>query len=167
MALTQHMVDVIRGPRALWLAGLGSFSLLAAALAFEHIGGLAPCKLCLTQRVPHYGIVALAMIGIITPQANRLWRLMAAALALMTASVGLQHVGVEQGWWQGPQGCTAQMAGGDLASLTDSLLATPVVRCDEIAWQLLGISMAGWNMIASLIIASLLVYSVLAGPKAA
>ena len=85
----------------------------------------------------------------------------------MTAFVGLQHVGVEHGWWQGPQGCTAQMAGDDLASLTDSLLATPVVRCDEIAWQLFGISMAGWNMIASLIIASLLVYSVVTGPKAA
>ena len=41
MALSQHMVDMIRGPRALWLAGLGSFILLAAALAFEHIGGLA------------------------------------------------------------------------------------------------------------------------------
>ena len=167
MALTQHMVDMIRGPRALWLAGLGSFILLVAALLFEHVGGLAPCKLCLTQRIPHYGIVALALIGFVTPQANRLWRLMAAACALMTASVGLQHVGVEQGWWQGPQGCTGQMAGSDLASLTDSLLATPVVRCDEIAWQLWGISMAGWNMIASLIIATLLIYSIVAGSKAA
>ena len=151
--------DLFDGNRPVLIAGGVSLLLILGALAFEHIGGLAPCKLCLTQRMPHYGLIALALISLAIPKPQIILRAVAALCALATGAVGIQHVGVEQGWWQGPQGCSAQIGNGDLSSLTDALLATAVVRCDEIAWSLMGISMAGWNAIISLAIAGFLVYS--------
>ena len=136
--------------RPVLLAGAVSASLLTAALLFEHVGGLAPCKLCLTQRNPHYAMIALAMISLISPFQQKTWRAVGALLGATTAGVGLQHVGVEQGWWQGPQGCSSTIGSTDsLADITTTLLATAVVRCDEVAWSLFSISMAGWNMIIS------------------
>ena len=86
--------------------------------------------------------------------------------ALITAAIGLYHVGVEQLWWDGPSGCSSQLNTNlDLSSLTDTLLATPVIRCDEIAWQLFGISMAGWNMLLSLAIAGLGLYGLIDSVK--
>lgn len=134
------------------LCALASASLLIAALGFEHLGGLVPCQLCLWQRWPHL-VVITSVAGLI-----RHWpagALAVAGLAAFTsAAIGLYHFGVEQKFWSGPAGCSAGLdIGGDIASLTDKLLAAPVVRCDEIAWSLFGLSMAGWNMLASLFIA--------------
>ena len=148
--ITATYQQLLQDNRPVLLAGAISAGLLTIALLFEHVGGLAPCKLCLTQRVPHYGMIALAMISLMSPTQQKTWRPVGALLALTTAAVGLQHVGVEQKWWQGPQGCSSSVdSTASLADLTDSLLATPVVRCDEIAWSFLSISMAGWNMIIS------------------
>ena len=140
------------------IAGAVSSTLLIAALLFEHVGGLVPCQLCLTQRAPHYGIVVLTIISLMSPPQQKTWRPVGALLAATTAGIGLQHVGVEQGWWQGPQGCSAAIgADASLADLTTSLLATPVVRCDEVAWSLFSISMAGWNMLISAALALFLI----------
>jgi disulfide bond formation protein DsbB len=80
--------------------------------------------------------------------------LSAAALAglamIVSAGIGVFHVGVEQKWWAGPTGCSASnLSGLSPAEAAKRLMETPVVRCDEIAWSLLGISMAGWNAIIS------------------
>lgn len=152
----------MRDNRPILVAGAISSSLLIAALLFEHVGGLVPCQLCLTQRVPHYGIICLAMISLIRPHQQSTWRPVGALLATTTAGIGLQHLGVEQGWWQGPQGCSSQAdASQSLADLTTSLLSTPVVRCDEVAWSFLSISMAGWNMIISAGLAIFLIWATL------
>ena len=154
---------------------IASSSILLGALAFEHIGGLAPCKLCIWQRWPHLAIIVMAAIGLILSnsssaqykgQISRLCCAGIATAALITAAIGLYHVGVELLWWDGPSGCSSQLNTNlDLSSLTDTLLATPVIRCDEIAWQLLGISMAGWNTLLSLAIAGVGLYGVLNSVK--
>lgn len=150
---------------------LASASILLGALAFEHIGGLAPCKLCIWQRWPHLAIILIATSGLVffkpnaskkKPNLGQLWFISIILAALTTASIALYHVGVEQLWWEGPSGCSSQFnAGLDLSSLTDTLLATPVIRCDEIAWQLFGISMAGWNMLLSLGISGIGTYGLI------
>jgi disulfide bond formation protein DsbB len=64
--------------------------------------------------------------------------------------LGGYHTGVEQGWWPGPDSCTGQpIAGLSPADLLAQIMAAPIVRCDDIAWSLLGLSMASWNMLAS------------------
>lgn len=132
------------------LAAAGSAALLLGALAFQYIGGLAPCKMCIWQRWPHAVATALAVLA---------WRLPAtawlgAAVMLVGSGVGLYHAGVEQGWWEGPNTCTSgPITGQSAEALLDQIMNAPLVRCDEIAWSMAGISMAGWNAIFSLILA--------------
>ncbi len=140
--------------RYIFLAAGGSAALLIAAFAFQHLGGLAPCKLCLWQRWPHgvamgVGALALFVPGILLP-------LLGMIAALGTAAIGAYHTGVEKGWWEGPATCSAQGTEGLSAQeLMDQILAAPLVRCDEVAWSMLGLSMASWNMIAALVLAGL------------
>ena len=128
----------------------GSALMLAGAFAFQYIGGLAPCQLCLWQRWPHAAAVLIGVIAFFIP--GRLLPVLGAVAAFATAAIGVFHVGVEQKWWEGLPSCTASsltgVSGADL--LNPDVTIGAVVRCDEIAWQMLGISMAGWNVIISL-----------------
>ena len=139
--------------QALLLPALASFGLLAAAFWFEIIVGLPPCNLCILQRWPHVIIIAIGFIGHVAIKQN--WMLLLIALsAISTSLIGLYHVGVEQRWLSGPSGCSNQLnSDSDISSVTNSLLEMPVVKCDEITWSLMGISMAGWNSILSVSIA--------------
>ena len=74
---------------------------------------------------------------------------MIALCAVLTAVIAGYHVGVEQQFWQGPTSCSGALTSMSASDLLDSLLATPVIRCDEIAWSFANISMAGWNMLFS------------------
>jgi disulfide bond formation protein DsbB len=132
------------------LAAGGSAGLLLAALAFEHLGGMAPCALCIWQRWPHLAAVAIGGAALAIPLAAL--PLLGAAAALASAGIGAYHTGVERQWWQGPQACAA---GGDIGALSPEelmarIMAAPVVRCDEVPWEMLGLSMASWNALASL-----------------
>lgn len=133
------------------LAAFGSVALLAAVFTFQAFG-FAPCHLCLLQRWPHAAAVGIGMLAIILG-----WRLLpwlGAVATLTTAGLGFYHTGVERQWWQGPTTCTSGSIDGiDPKALLDQILAAPVVRCDEVAWQLLGLSMASWNVLASLVLA--------------
>jgi disulfide bond formation protein DsbB len=134
------------------LATLGSIALLGGAYAFQHLGGLHPCKMCLWQRWPHAIAIAIGIIGLATRKRELAWAGMLAALA--TSGIGFYHAGVEQFWWEGPTTCTSQsITGLSTEDLLNQILNAPVVRCDEIAWSLLGLSMAAWNAILSFALA--------------
>jgi disulfide bond formation protein DsbB len=137
------------------LAAGGSAALLAGALAFQHLGGLAPCALCLWQRWPHAAAVLTGGLALALP--GRVLPVLGLLAALATAGIGGFHVGVEQGWWQGLATCSAgSISGVPVGDLLDpnAAVAAPV-RCDAVPWSLLGISMAGWNMLLSLGLAGL------------
>jgi disulfide bond formation protein DsbB len=137
-------------PQLTLIATLGSVALLGGAFAFQYIGGLAPCALCLWQRWPHAAAILIGAVALATGWRGLLW--LGALAALATAGIGIFHVGVEQLWWEGLATCTAgSISGISAADLLNpaSDVAAPV-RCDEIPWQMLGISMAGWNAIISL-----------------
>jgi disulfide bond formation protein DsbB len=131
------------------IAAGGSAALLAGALAFQHIGGLAPCALCLWQRWPHLAAVALGAIAL--GFSGRLLPVLGAMAALASAGIGVFHAGVEQKWWTGLASCSAGSIDGistaDLLN-PDVVVAAPV-RCDEIAWAFAGLSMASWNVVIS------------------
>lgn len=144
-------------PRSLGaLAGAGSALLLAAALAFQ-AAGYAPCELCITQRWPHVAAAALGVVAWFTGGARAvLWLGLLAAL-VATGLAGF-HAGVEYGFWPGPSACSGGMNLGAIS--TADLLAQiegnmHVVRCDQPALALWGVSMAGANMLASLGLAAL------------
>ncbi|MFG1393859.1 disulfide bond formation protein B [Xanthobacter agilis] len=133
------------------LVTAGSAFAVAAAWFFQLVVGLAPCPLCLDQRIPYYiglplGLVAIAVLA---SGHSRTGRVLLAVLALlMLGNLGLAvfHAGVEWRFWSGPTSCTGAptMVTGDILS---ALKGANVPRCDEAAWRLLGLSMAGWNAI--------------------
>lgn len=137
------------------LAAGSSAALLLGAFAFQYIGGMAPCQLCLWQRWPHAAAITIGALALLTNA--RFLPGMGAVAALATAGIGGFHVGVEQKWWEGLASCTASsLEGVSTADLLnpDVLVAAPI-RCDAIAWQLMGVSMAGWNMVLSLVLAGI------------
>lgn len=135
------------------LAAGGSGLVLAGAFAFQYLGGLAPCQLCLWQRWPHAAAVLIGLLALALP--GRVLPLLGALAALATAGIGAFHVGVEQKWWDGLPSCTASSLGGVSTAdlLNPDVTVGAVVRCDEIAWQMFGISMAGYNVILSVLLA--------------
>lgn len=148
------------------LAAGGSVALLVGAFAFQHLGGLAPCKLCIWQRYPHVVAIALGALAILVPVPGLL--ALGAVAALGTAGVGAYHVGVEQGWWEGPTSCSAGSVDNlDPDALFDQIMAAPLIRCDEIAWQFAGLSMAGWNMVLSILIAGVWIAALRVKPTSA
>jgi len=146
--------------RPFWilLAAAGSAALLAGAFAFQYIGGLAPCHLCLLQRYPHGVAVGIGVLALLIPAGliGRLLPVAGALAALTTAGYGAYHTGVERKWWPGPDTCTSgpigQLSAKDLLA---QIQAAPVVQCDQVAWQMLGLSMASWNMLASLVLVAI------------
>lgn len=134
------------------LATLGSVALLGGAFAFQHFGGLPPCKMCLWQRWPHAAAILIGILALLS--GRREFIVLGTLAALTTAGIGVYHAGVEQMWWQGPTTCTSQSIGGlSTEDLLNQIMEAPVVRCDEIAWSLFGLSMAAWNAVLSFIFA--------------
>ncbi|MFM7333322.1 MAG: disulfide bond formation protein B [Tabrizicola sp.] len=142
-------------PNLILITTLGSVGLLGGAFAFQYIGGLAPCQLCLYQRWPHAAAILIGVVAYFAGWRGLAW--LGALAALATAAIGAFHFGVEQKWWEGLATCTAGSIEGisaaDLLDPTKDVAA--VVRCDEIAWSMLGMSMAGWNVILSLVLAGI------------
>ena len=151
--LLQDLYDHPRVVPALIVAvGLGA---LAAALASQHWGGLQPCVLCYYQRYAYLGAIAFGLLGLLAGPRGRARRaaVALAGLAFLTgAAIAAFHVGVEQLWWRGTAGCQAPAfdPNASIAELRKRLLETRFIPCDEVSWSLFGISMAGYNVLASL-----------------
>jgi disulfide bond formation protein DsbB len=130
------------------LALLVPSGLLGGALFSQYVGGLYPCEMCYWQRWPHAAAILLA-IGAYLSASNsgrsRALVMLAALAVALSGAIGVFHAGVEIGWWEGITQCTATGA----TSLQD-ILNVPLVRCDQVQWDFLGVSMAGWNAIISL-----------------
>lgn len=135
--------------------GLASLALIAGAWYFELVVGLLPCKLCLEQRWPHYAATATAALGLAlarTANQRKMVLILLAGLMLWSVGLGVYHSGVEWGWFAGPNDCggrAAPMAAG-VGDLMRQLETVRVVSCTQAAWRLLGLSLAGWNALASL-----------------
>lgn len=140
------------------LAFFLSASLLLGALAFEHIGGLAPCQMCYWQRHAHklvLFIAALALIykyGLKHDDHIRMFNTLIGIAFLISFALALWHSGVELKWWPGPKSCTAVQTGKpitseDIFKALDGKVKLP--SCGDVPWSLFGLSMAAYNAILS------------------
>lgn len=133
-----------------------SIALLGGAFAFQYLGDLYPCVLCIWQRWAHAAVIVLALAAVIlADRRSGIWFVALAGVAMLAgAAIAGFHVGVEQQWWEGTAECggTATFGQGAEALKKSILGQAQAPRCDEIPWAMFGISMAGWNMIISAII---------------
>lgn len=143
------------GAAALMLA----VAALAAAFGFEHIGGYAPCPLCLMQRYAYFAGIPLLFAALVLVASDRPgWAaavfIIVAVAFLANAGLGIYHAGAEWKYWPGPDTCAAAAAplGGGSGGLLKQLETTRVIRCDEAPWTFLGLSFAGWNVVTSFLI---------------
>jgi disulfide bond formation protein DsbB len=129
-----------------------SIGVMASALLFQYVGGLQPCELCLAERWPYYGAIVIAGLALATDRRRALSGIgLLVLIFLGSAGLAGYHVGVEQHWIEGPTACTGGASGAKTPEeLMKFLQGQQGVRCDEVQWSLLGLSLAGWNVLTSL-----------------
>ena len=130
-----------------------SAAVLGTALLSQYWGGLTPCELCLIQRWPWAAAVVISLIVVLVGErAGLAWvGLVFAIVFAISVVLAFYHVGVEQHWFAGPSACTASSGGAmTLEDMKRQILGTAPVLCDRVQWSLFGVSLAGWNLLASL-----------------
>jgi len=143
------------GPAAVarLIALLLPLALLAGAFGSQYLGGLYPCEMCWWQRYAHMAALvpaALAFTAGAQSGRSRVLTLLAALAIAVSGGIAVYHFGVEEKIFEGLTTCTATVTGGNSADLLKQIIRAPLIRCDEVQFRFLGISLAGWNAIFSL-----------------
>jgi disulfide bond formation protein DsbB len=152
------------------IAVIGLVTILGAFF-FQYGLGLAPCPLCLEQRIAYYVSIPLAvmiLLGLSVGASRKVMLLAFLAIAvamLWNAYLGVYHSGIEWHWWPGPQDCAGPGFRFDAGSLLEQMEKTRVIRCDEVSWRFLGLSLAGYNVLISLAIAAIALWATWTGWK--
>ncbi|MCK1477237.1 disulfide bond formation protein DsbB [Bradyrhizobium sp. LM6.10] len=145
---------------------------IAGAWFFQLVLGIVPCPLCLEQRYAYYLAIPLGLLIALAARGGAPRPLLLAGLAILAlaslanAGLGSYHAGVEWGFWKGPTDCSGPV--GNLGSATDLLSrldSVKVVRCDEVQWRFLGLSLAGYNLLISLLMAAIAAWGFVAAAK--
>ncbi len=153
MGLLQRLQN-LDGRQAAALIAVVAFATIAGAWIFEAYG-FAPCDLCLKQRYAYYigvPLAALLMLGwpALPPSLARAGLILLALIFVASAIFGIYHAGVEWRFWPGPADCTGALEqAGSVQDFMKQLQMSKVVRCDEVALRIFGLSLAGWNAVIS------------------
>jgi disulfide bond formation protein DsbB len=150
------------------IALLLPIALLGGAMGSQYLGGLHPCEMCYWQRWPHAAAILIALLAFTAPAESSRSRnlvLLAAAAIAVSGVLGVYHAGVEAKIFQGITTCTANSKGMSTAALLQQISHAPLIRCDQVQFRFLGISMAGWNAILSLGGALVIVFLTLKGRR--
>jgi disulfide bond formation protein DsbB len=146
---------------------------LAGAWFFQLVLGIVPCPLCLEQRYAYYLAVPLGLVVALLAARDAPRPVVLAGLALLVlaalanAWLGAYHAGVEWKFWQGPTDCSGPIVDfGKAGSLLDRLDTVKVVRCDEVQWRFLGLSLAGYNVLISLLMAAISAWGLVSTKRA-
>jgi len=143
-------------------------ALLAGAFGSQYFGGLYPCEMCWWQRYAHMAALVPAGLAFTTPAGSprsRAFILLAALAIAVSGAIGFYHAGVELKIFEGFTTCTSTVHAGNAADMLKQILKAPIIRCDEVQWSFLGVSMAGWNAIISLSGAAVIAILTLTGSK--
>jgi len=144
-------------------------ALLAGAFGSQYFGGLYPCEMCWWQRYAHFAALVFAVPAFLFPARSgpsRTLVLLAALAIAVSGGIAIYHAGVEAKIFEGFTQCTARSKSGSTADLLREITHAPLVRCDEVQFRFLGITLAGWNAILSLCGAALVLSLTLRGRRA-
>ncbi|KAA3516955.1 disulfide bond formation protein B [Agrobacterium vitis] len=145
------------------LLTLGMAGVVGSALAFEYLGGYIPCELCLLQRKPYYIGAAIGVVTVIAAALNlpakvtKSLILLLGLIMIVSAGLGVYHAGVEWHFWEGPSACSATSGAGFNSSgdILAQLNSFKGPSCTEAALRIFGVSLAGWNVLTSLVLAAI------------
>ncbi|NLR99030.1 disulfide bond formation protein B [Rhizobium sp. P38BS-XIX] len=145
------------------LLTIGMIIVIGSALGFQHIGGYIPCALCLEQRQPYYYGIPVAIVAALTAALGlpswitRGLLIVAGLMMVVGGGIGVYHAGVEWHFWAGPTTCSTSASSmtQNAGDLLNELSTIKGPSCTEAALRILGLSMAGWNVIASVILAAI------------
>jgi disulfide bond formation protein DsbB len=159
--------------RAIWFILVIALLTIGAAWYFELVLGYIPCELCLEQRIAYYAAIPLASLVLIGAARGmsltvlRLALVLLALIFLINAGLGIYHSGVEWHFWPGPTGCSGKMVSGpgNAADLLNAMNHSKVVSCEDAAWRLFYISMAGWNALISAGLAIIALKTLMRAPE--
>ena len=164
--MAEAVAAPLPGPAALTSASLARLlallvpaALLAGAFGSQYFGGLYPCEMCWWQRYAHFAALVPAVLAFTAPAASsrsRFLVLLAALCIAVSGVIAVHHAGVERHIFEGFTTCTTTARATDTTELLKQIMKAPLIRCDEIQWTFLGVSLAGWNAIISLASAALI-----------
>lgn len=134
---------------------IGSLATILGAWFIELVLGIKPCHLCLIGRMPHYAGIAVALLAILiinkpspSPLIGRFLLALLALIFLAGTAFAVYHSGVEFGVFQGPSDCTGTIEKPvAIQDFLKQLQTVKVIRCDEVAMRILGLSLASWNAV--------------------
>ncbi|MFC7696948.1 disulfide bond formation protein B [Bradyrhizobium sp. GCM10028915] len=145
---------------------------IAGVWFFQLVLGIVPCPLCLEQRYAYYLVIPLGLLIALAARGGAPRPLLLAGLAILAlasianAGLGTYHSGVEWGFWKGPTDCSGPVVNlGSATDLLSRLDTVKVVRCDEVQWRFLGLSLAGYNVLISLLMAAIAAWGFVATVK--
>ena len=145
---------------------------LAGAWFFQLVLDIRPCPLCLEQRYAYYLAVPLGALVALAAAKGTSRLVLLGGLAILAAAtlgnawLGTYHAGVEWHLWQGPTDCTGTIGNlGSAGSLLQRLETVKVIRCDEVQWRFLGLSLAGYNVLISLLMAAIAAWGIVKSAK--
>ena len=146
---------------------------LAGAWFFQLVLDIRPCPLCLEQRYAYYLAVPLALVVALAAARGAPKSLLLAGFAVLllaalaNAWLGGYHAGVEWKFWEGPTDCSGPVVDlGSAGTLLQRLDSVKVIRCDEVQWRFLGLSLAGYNVLISLAMAAIAAWGVVRTSRA-
>ena len=162
---------VTRAGMARLLALLIPVALLAGAFGSQYVGRLYPCEMCWWQRYAHMVAIVPALLAVspaVNARQSRLFVLLAALAIAVSGAIAFYHAGVELKFFEGFTTCTSTAKAGGLttAEMLKQIQHAPLIRCDQIQWTFLGLSLAGWNAIISLGGAALIAFLTLSRSRA-
>jgi len=150
------------------LLTLGMAVVILSALGFEYLGHYIPCELCLKERIPYYVGIPVALLAILSAAlkmpatVTRLLLGIVVIAMLIGAGISIYHAGVEWKFWAGPSSCTSALdtISTNTADLLNDISNTHEPSCDKAALRIIGISLAGWNVVATLVLAVIGIFAV-------
>jgi disulfide bond formation protein DsbB len=170
---SQRNASNTAGLAAVAIAAIAA-STLTGAWFFQLVLDIKPCPLCLEQRYAYYLALPLAaFVAFLVARGAPRQVVMAGFVILLIAALanawlGGYHAGVEWQFWPGPTDCSGPLVDfGKAGNLLEQLDKVKVVRCDEVQWRFLGLSLAGYNVLISLAMAALALFGFVRSAKRA
>jgi len=146
-------------------------ALLGGAYGFQYVWAhLWPCEMCWWQRYAHFAALPFGLAAVLAgprlKDGGRILVWLAALAIFVSGAIGFYHAGVELKLFPGFTQCTAALTGSP-EDMLKAVFDRPMVRCDDVQWSWLGISMAGWNAIVSILSSLAILWLSLGKRKAA